>query len=43
MLVENNANIRVEDNKPCGATFTVEIPASNLEDRTPVNGAAVNA
>ena len=26
ILTEHNANIRVEDNKPCGAWFTVEIP-----------------
>ncbi len=43
ILGENRASIRVEDNKPCGATFTVEIPAASVEDRTPVNGAAVNA
>jgi nitrogen fixation/metabolism regulation signal transduction histidine kinase len=43
ILGENNANIRVEDNKPCGATFTVEIPAASTEERTPVNGATVNA
>jgi PAS domain S-box-containing protein len=43
ILGENNANIRVEDNKPCGATFTVEIPAASTEDRSPVNGATVNA
>jgi two-component system nitrogen regulation sensor histidine kinase NtrY len=43
ILGEHNASIRVEDNKPCGATFTVEIPAANIEDRTPVNGATVNA
>jgi two-component system nitrogen regulation sensor histidine kinase NtrY len=43
ILGEHNASIRVEDNKPCGATFTVEIPAANAEDRTPVNGATVNA
>jgi two-component system, NtrC family, nitrogen regulation sensor histidine kinase NtrY len=43
ILAEHNASIRVEDNKPCGATFTVEIPAAGAEDRIPVNGASVNA
>jgi nitrogen fixation/metabolism regulation signal transduction histidine kinase len=28
ILTEHNANIRVEDNSPCGAWFTVEIPAA---------------
>jgi len=28
ILAEHNASIRVEDNKPCGAWFTVEIPAA---------------
>ena len=27
ILTEHNANIRVEDNEPCGAWFAVEIPA----------------
>jgi two-component system nitrogen regulation sensor histidine kinase NtrY len=26
ILTEHNANIRVEDNRPCGAWFTVEVP-----------------
>ena len=28
ILTEHNANIRVEDNSPCGAWFTVEVPAA---------------
>jgi PAS domain S-box-containing protein len=28
ILAEHNANIRVEDNKPCGAWFRVEIPVA---------------
>lgn len=28
ILTEHNANIRVEDNKPCGAWFRVEIPVA---------------
>jgi two-component system nitrogen regulation sensor histidine kinase NtrY len=28
ILAEHNANIRVEDNKPCGAWFTVEVPVT---------------
>jgi two-component system nitrogen regulation sensor histidine kinase NtrY len=30
ILTEHNANIRVEDNKPCGAWFTVEVPVTTL-------------
>ena len=30
ILAEHNANIRVEDNKPCGAWFTVEVPVTAL-------------
>ena len=26
ILAEHNASVRVEDNRPCGAVFTVEIP-----------------
>ena len=26
ILTEHNANIRVEDNRPCGAWFTIEVP-----------------
>jgi two-component system, NtrC family, nitrogen regulation sensor histidine kinase NtrY len=28
ILTEHNANIRVEDNQPCGAWFTVEVPVA---------------
>src|SRR5579863_2036158 len=28
ILTEHNANIRVEDNNPCGAWFTVEVPVA---------------
>ncbi len=28
ILAEHNANIRVEDNRPCGAWFAVEVPAA---------------
>jgi len=31
ILTEHNANIRVEDNTPCGAWFTVEVPAAAAE------------
>ncbi len=31
ILTEHNANIRVEDNKPCGAWFTVEVPAATAD------------
>jgi PAS domain S-box-containing protein len=27
ILAEHNASVRVEDNRPCGAVFTVEVPA----------------
>jgi two-component system, NtrC family, nitrogen regulation sensor histidine kinase NtrY len=37
ILTEHNANIRVEDNRPCGAWFTVEVPAAAAEKQ----GAAV--
>src|SRR5207248_3727350 len=36
ILTEHNANIRVEDNKPCGAWFTVEIPIAAVEKQPPV-------
>ena len=35
ILTEHNANIRVEDNKPCGAWFRVEIPVA-VPDKQPV-------
>ena len=28
ILTEHHANIRVEDNSPCGAWFTIEVPAA---------------
>jgi signal transduction histidine kinase len=31
ILTEHDANIRVEDNKPCGAWFTVEVPVAVSE------------
>ena len=31
ILAEHNANIRVEDNKPCGAWFQVEIPVAVVD------------
>jgi two-component system nitrogen regulation sensor histidine kinase NtrY len=34
ILTEHNANIRVEDNKPCGAWFRVEIPVA-VPDKQP--------
>jgi PAS domain S-box-containing protein len=32
ILSEHGASVRVEDNKPCGARFTVEIPSVGLEE-----------
>ncbi len=34
ILTEHNASIRVEDNKPCGAWFTVEVPAAQVDKQT---------
>ncbi len=34
ILAEHNANIRVEDNKPCGAWFRVEIPIAAPDKQT---------
>jgi two-component system, NtrC family, nitrogen regulation sensor histidine kinase NtrY len=36
ILTEHNANIRVEDNRPCGAWFTVEVPAAVPEKQSAV-------
>lgn len=37
ILTEHNANIRVEDNRPCGAWFAVEVPAAAADrQRAPV-------
>lgn len=33
ILTEHNANIRVEDNRPCGAWFTVEVPIAAAADK----------
>jgi len=40
ILTEHGAGIRVEDNKPSGARFTIEIPAAAAADEAPP--AAVN-
>jgi nitrogen fixation/metabolism regulation signal transduction histidine kinase len=34
ILTEHNANIRVEDNEPCGAWFAVEIPVAAADKST---------
>ncbi len=36
ILTEHNAHIRVEDNRPCGAWFTVEVPAAAAEKQVAV-------
>jgi nitrogen fixation/metabolism regulation signal transduction histidine kinase len=43
ILTEHNANIRVEDNKPCGAWFQVEIPVAVPEKQLapPITTAAL--
>jgi two-component system nitrogen regulation sensor histidine kinase NtrY len=41
ILTEHGASIRVEDNKPSGARFTIEIPGATASDEAPV--AAVDA
>jgi len=42
ILAEHNANIRVEDNEPCGAWFKVEIPvAAQDKQAAPVTSAAL--
>ncbi len=42
ILTEHNANIRVEDNEPCGAWFRVEIPIAVPDKQTtPVTAAAL--
>ena len=45
ILTEHNANIRVEDNSPCGAWFTVEVPVAAAADKpnavVPAAGALV--
>jgi signal transduction histidine kinase len=41
ILAEHDASIRVEDNEPCGARFTVEIPVAQEESRAPETQPAV--
>jgi nitrogen fixation/metabolism regulation signal transduction histidine kinase len=36
ILTEHNANIRVEDNKPCGAWFQVEIPVAVADKQSQI-------
>jgi PAS domain S-box-containing protein len=47
ILTEHNASIRVEDNKPCGACFTIELPAEPSEKQSaadqPSGAAFLNA
>jgi nitrogen fixation/metabolism regulation signal transduction histidine kinase len=44
ILAEHSASIRVEDNKPCGARFTVEIPVVSVEEqKAPSDVVALNA
>ncbi|MDP9170805.1 MAG: ATP-binding protein [Acidobacteriota bacterium] len=40
ILAEHQASIRVEDNKPCGAQFTVEVPALIPEEQKPLPATA---
>ena len=44
ILAEHDASIRVEDNRPCGARFTIEVPAVQADETTaPVSDAAITA
>ena len=44
ILSEHGASVRVEDNKPCGARFTVEIPSVGVEEvRSSSNPVTLNA
>jgi PAS domain S-box-containing protein len=44
ILAEHSASVRVEDNKPCGARFTIEVPAVTAEDpRTFPNPVSLSA
>jgi len=44
ILAEHGASVRVEDNKPCGARFTIEVPAVTAEDpRTLPNPVSLSA
>ena len=38
ILTEHNATVRVEDNKPAGAVFTIEIPAVAAEASSETSG-----
>src|ERR1019366_5212571 len=41
ILTEHNANIRVEDNSPCGAWFGIEVPATvEARDKPPAPAVA---
>lgn len=42
ILTEHNASIRVEDNKPSGARFSIEMPAAGTEEGLAVAGGDVN-
>jgi PAS domain S-box-containing protein len=41
ILAEHGSSIRVEDNKPSGARFTIEMPAAPAPDESPETPAAV--
>lgn len=44
ILSEHGASVRVEDNKPCGARFTVEVPSAGVEEtKASVNSVTLNA
>ena len=44
ILSEHGASVRVEDNKPCGARFTVEVPSVGVEEvRSSSNPVTLNA
>jgi two-component system, NtrC family, nitrogen regulation sensor histidine kinase NtrY len=43
IVAEHNAQIRVEDNQPLGARFTIEIPALAEAEAAPANGSARSA
>jgi signal transduction histidine kinase len=42
ILTEHGASIRVEDNKPCGAWFTIEVPVASavVKQSAPVSATA---
>jgi PAS domain S-box-containing protein len=43
ILTEHGASIRVEDNKPCGAWFTIEVPAASAGKQSAPASATANA